>query len=158
MKNEIKNLELLKVIVDSTISLPDTIEINPQVYNSVKTDVIKLDEVSTSYSYRLYRTDVSFRFLITTYKTYKTFFNKSRYLMKIEVLDNGNNRVDAITFDTKKDNSRDLQEILFKNLEERYPALLENKYNNRIDKYIIEARKYVSKNITRDQALEEILK
>lgn len=67
-------------------------------------------------------------------------------------------RVDTIIFDTKKDNSRNLQEILFKNLEERYPALLEEKYNNKIDKYITEARKYVSKNITRDQALNEILK
>lgn len=157
MKNEVKNLEFLKIIVDSTLSLPNTLEIIPKVISSVKTDTVNLDQESTYYNYRLYRTDLLFRFVITAYKPIKKLFSKSRYLIRIEVLDNGNNRIDTISFDTKKDNSRDLQEILFKNLEERYPALLEERYNSKIDKYITEAKKYVSKNISRDEALEKIL-
>ena len=157
MKNDVKNLELLKTIVDSTLSLPNSIEIIPKVINSVRTNTIELDEVSTSYNYRLSRIDITFRFSISTYKTKKTLFNKSRYLIQIDVLDNGNYKIDTISFDTKKDNSRGLQETLFKNLEERYPALLEERYNNKIDKYITEAKKYVSKSISRDQALEKIL-
>jgi hypothetical protein len=159
MKLEQKKIEFLKTILDSVLSLPYEKEIPKLDITSVTTNKIKILEPSLSYAFRLQKEESNLRFVVNIYKyKNKRLFRKNVYLMQIDILNSGNYIKETIIFDSRIDCSYNTLNDIFNHFDERYLKFKEDTLVNKMDEYITEWSKFISKDISRNAALEKILK
>jgi hypothetical protein len=158
MKVEQKKLEFLKTIFDSALSLPYKKEIPKLDINSVTTNKIKILEPSLSYAFRLQKDESNLRFVVNIYKyKNKRLFKKNVYLIQIDILNSGNYIKETIVFDSRIDSSYNILNDIFNHFEERHLQFKEDTLVDKMNEYITECSKFISKDISRNAALEKIL-
>jgi hypothetical protein len=78
------------------------------------------------------------------------------YLIQIDILNSGNALKETIVFDSRIDSSYNILNDIFNHFEERHLQFKEDTLVDKMNEYT-ECSKFISKDISRNAALEKIL-
>jgi hypothetical protein len=171
------NINLLQTIYSATSSINFT---NRKIipYNETKSKTITTfysdnDDYDTIHSKFIYfdydfsqRGVITYSYNIELYKVPYTFLGYNikkfdRYITKVTIKDNvqysSGNFKNQFFFDTKKDNSLNIQKDIFDFLTQKYNESIELEKSSKIDEYVNDLTKIISKSVTRNNVLEKIL-
>ena len=167
------NLDLLKTIYNSTISLPIKQRINPEdkksaiisYYYSSNEPYCKLSEKVTYFSYNLPKTgDMKYKYNIELYKTepsklFGFVINKGRYILRVQISEPTNysaNFRNEYFFDTDVTKTPLVKDI-FNFLMDRNIELTNLEQSEKFELYVNDLNKSVDVSIIREETLNKIL-
>lgn len=171
------DINLLQTIYNATSSINfSKRKITP--YNETKSKTIKTfhsnesdyDTIHSKFTYFDYdfnqRGVITYSYNIELYKIPYSFFGYKikkfdRYITKVTIKDNiqysSGNLKSQFFFDTEKDNSLNIQKDIFDFLTQKYNESIELEKSSKIDEYVNDLTKIVSKSVIRNNTLEKIL-